>query len=224
MILAAGRGERMRPLTDTRPKPLVEVRGRSLLEHAILRLRAAGITDLVVNLGYLGAQIPARLGDGTPLGVRIAYSDEGDPPLETGGGVLRALPLLGDAPFLLVNADVYSEYDFSALVSRAREWPDTDLAHLVLVPNPEHRPQGDFAQHAGRLRNQGAPRLTFSGLSVLHPALFDGCRDGRFPLAPLLRDAADAGRAGAECFDGLWSDVGTPERLAELEAALRDRH
>jgi N-acetyl-alpha-D-muramate 1-phosphate uridylyltransferase len=220
MILAAGRGERMRPLTDDRPKPLLRVAGRPLIEHAIARLRAAGVTELVVNLGYRGAQIREHLGDGAALGVAIAYSDEGDPPLETGGGVFRALPLLGAAPFLLVNADVYSDYDFTALAARARELPRRDLAHLVLVPNPPHVRDGDFGLQDGRVTNDGDPRLTFSGLSILHPDLFLDCEDGRFALAPLLRRAAACGELGGERHDGRWSDVGTPQRLAELEASL----
>lgn len=221
MILAAGRGERMRPLTDTLPKPLLAVAGAPLIEHAILRLARAGVRELVINLGYRGAQIREHLGEGLRLGVQIDYSEEGDPPLETGGGVFRALERLGDAPFLLVNADVYAEYEFDALASRARDFPARDLAHLVLVPNPAHRPGGDFALQGDRVLNEGGSRLTFSGISILRPELFCSCDDGRFPLAPLLRHAAASGRLGGERFDGPWSDVGTPQRLAELEARLR---
>ncbi|MGQ0528451.1 MAG: N-acetylmuramate alpha-1-phosphate uridylyltransferase MurU [Panacagrimonas sp.] len=221
MILAAGRGERMRPLTDHLPKPLIEVAGRSLIEHAIARLKHAGVTELVINLGYLGATIPQRLGDGSALGVRIAYSDEGDPPLETGGGVFRALPLLGTAPFVLVNADVYADYDLAPLVQRAAQLPEQDLAHLVLVPNPAHRPEGDFGLQAGRAFNDGAPRYTFSGLSILRPELFCACEEGRFALAPLLRQAAACGQLSGELFTGRWSDVGTPQRLAQLQADLK---
>jgi MurNAc alpha-1-phosphate uridylyltransferase len=221
MILAAGRGERMRPLTDTLPKSLLQLAQRPLIEHAILRLVRAGVRELVINLGYRGAQIREHLGDGEQLGARIAYSDEGDPPLETGGGVFRALEALGEAPFLLVNADVYAEYDFEPLVDRARDFPARDLAHLLLVPNPAHRVAGDFALRGDRVLNEGAPRLTFSGISILRPELFCSCEDGRFPLAPLLRHAAACGQLGGERFDGLWSDVGTPQRLSELEARLR---
>lgn len=221
MILAAGRGERMRPLTDTRPKPLIEVAGRPLIEHAIARLAEAGVRELVVNLGYRGAQIREHLGDGAALGVQIEYSDEGDPPLETGGGVFRALPLLGDAPFLLVNADVYSEIAFASLAARAANFPDHDMAHLVLVPNPPHVRDGDFGLANGRALNDGTQRLTFSGLSILRPELFLSCEDGRFPLAPLLRQAAACDELSGERYDGRWSDVGTPERLAQLEAALQ---
>lgn len=221
MILAAGRGERMRPLTDTLPKPLLHLAGRPLIEHAIARLVAADVRELVINLGYRGAQIRAQLGDGAALGARIVYSDEGDPPLETGGGVFRALDLLGDAPFLLVNADVYSELDFAPLAARAHAFNDHDQAHLVLVPNPAHHPQGDFGLRGARATNDGDPRLTYSGISILRPELFCNCEDGRFPLAPLLRHAAACDQLSGERFDGLWSDVGTPQRLAELEQGPR---
>ncbi len=214
MILAAGRGERMRPLTDAVPKPLLQVGAHRLIEHAILRLRAAGVSELVINLGYRGAQIRDALGHGDALGVRIEYSEEGDPPLETGGGVFRALPLLGAAPFLLVNADVYSEFDPGALIRRGLA--ARDLGHLVLVANPEHRPGGDFALQHDRVLNDGPQRLTFSGISLLRPALFCNCEDGRFPLAPLLRQAAACGQLAGQRFDGRWSDIGTPQRLQQL--------
>ncbi|MCC2656753.1 MAG: nucleotidyl transferase [Panacagrimonas sp.] len=220
MILAAGRGERMRPLTDHVPKPLLAVAGVTLIEHAIARLARAGVQDLVINLGYRGAQIREHLGDGVTHGVRIRYSDEGDPPLETGGGVFRALDLLGDAPFLLVNSDVYADYDFAPLVARARAFGTHDLAHLVLVPNPAHRPDGDFGLENGRARNDGAIRLTYSGIAILRPELFINCEDGRFALAPLLRQAAACDELSGERHDGLWSDVGTPERLAALQSTL----
>lgn len=223
MILAAGRGERMRPLTDHLPKPLVALAGQPLIEHVVRRLAAAGVHELVVNLGYRGAQIREHLGDGSALGVQLAYSDEGDPPLETGGGVFRALPLLGASPFLLVNADVYSEFDLGRLVAQARALPDHDMGHLVLVPNPPHVRDGDFGLQGGRVTNDGEPRLTFSGLSVLRPELFVDCEDGRFPLAPLLRRASACDELSGERFDGRWSDVGTPERLADLERQLGAR-
>ncbi|MGH8517058.1 MAG: N-acetylmuramate alpha-1-phosphate uridylyltransferase MurU [Panacagrimonas sp.] len=221
MILAAGRGERMRPLTDRVPKPLLPVAGVPLIEHAIARLARAGVHDLVINLGYRGDQIRDHLGDGAAHGVRIGWSDEGDPPLETGGGVFRALDLLGDRPFLLVNADVYADFDFAALAARAGDFGSHDLAHLVLVPNPAHRPDGDFGLTAGRARNDGQTRLTYSGIAILRPELFLNCEDGRFPLAPLLRQAAACDELSGERFDGPWSDVGTPERLAALESTLR---
>lgn len=220
MILAAGRGERMRPLTDSLPKPMLRVGGKTLIEHAIHRLRSAGVTDLVVNLGYRGAQIREHLHSGEQLGVCIEYSDEGAPALETGGGVFRALDLLGAEPFLLVNADVFSAFDFAPLLALAQNFGTHDLGHLVLVPNPAHRPDGDFGLRDGRVLNDGDPRHTFSGISILRPQLFCMCEDGRFPLAPLLRHAAACGQLGGQFFEGAWSDVGTPERLAELDRRL----
>jgi MurNAc alpha-1-phosphate uridylyltransferase len=215
-ILAAGRGERMRPLTDRIPKPLIPVRGRPLIEHHLAHLAEAGVREVVINLGWLGENIRGHLGDGARFGLQIAWSDEGWPALETGGGLFRALPLLGEAPFLLINGDVYTDYPFASLLQRARHLPPAELAHLVLVPNPAHNPSGDFALESGRVIEPAPPQLTFSGLSVLHPALFAGCRPGAFGLAPLLRTAAKQGRVGGELFQGLWSDVGTPERLAAL--------
>ncbi len=221
MILAAGRGERMRPLTDACPKPLLEVAGRALIEHQLARLREAGFTELVINTGHLGAMLPARLGDGARLGVTIAWSSEPPEALETGGGIHRALPLLGDAPFVLVNGDVWTDVDFARLHGVLA---DGDLAHLVLVDNPPQHPRGDFAlDGAGRVAEGGASRLTYSGIAVLSPALFANCAPGRFPLAPLLRRAMAAARVSGEHHRGEWRDIGTPERLRELDAALRRR-
>ena len=216
MILAAGRGSRMRALTDDRPKPLLEVRGRSLIAHQIARLRAAGFDDLVVNIGYHGELIRAQLSDGAAHGVHIAYSVEPPQAYGTGGGILAALPLLGDGPFLALGADVWCDFPLEEL----HETParSDDLLHLVLVPNPDHHPAGDFALDGDRLRNDGATRLTFSGIGVYRPALFTGLAPGRFELAPLLRAAADDDRASAQLHDGVWRDIGTPERLAELAA------
>lgn len=221
MILAAGRGERMRPLTDVMPKPLVSVGGRPLIEYHLAALAAAGVREVVVNLGWLGAVLRAHLGDGAAFGLAINYSDEGWPALETGGGVFRALGKLGAEPFLLLNGDVFCDYALPALVRRAATLPANDLAHLVLVPNPAHNPRGDFGLAGGRVIPACAENWTFSGLSVLRPALFEGCRDGAFPLAPLLRDAAIRGQVSGEVHAGLWSDVGTPERLAALETQLK---
>ncbi|WP_093390912.1 N-acetylmuramate alpha-1-phosphate uridylyltransferase MurU [Halopseudomonas xinjiangensis] len=208
MILAAGKGERMRPLTLTTPKPLLPVAGRPLIEWHIEALARAGIGELVINHAWLGEQLEAALGDGSRWGVRISWSPEGEP-LETGGGIHRALPMLGDEPFMLVNGDVWTRFDFSHL----RLAPG-HLAHLVLVDNPAHKQRGDFVLEAGRISNPGdAAGLTFSGISVIHPALFVGCEPGAFALAPLLRSAADAGRVGGEHYRGVWIDVGTPERL-----------
>lgn len=223
MILAAGRGERMRPLTDDRPKPLVDLRGQPLIEYPLRALAGAGVREFVINLGYRGAQIREHLGDGSRYGVRIDYSDEGDPALETGGGLHKALPLLGSGPFIVANADVYSHYPWAALITRAASLPADVAAHLVLVPNPAHRPQGDFALAGDRIVEPtptGADTATFSGLSLLRASLFDGCEPGRFQLAPLLRAAALRGAVSAERYDGLWSDVGTPQRLAELGREL----
>lgn len=224
MILAAGRGERMRPLTDRVPKPLLPAGGRTLIEWQIARLVRAGFTELAVNHAHLGTQIEAALGDGVRLGARIRYSPEAVA-LDTAGGIATALPLLGDAPFAVVNGDVYCEYDFAGLASAARRLsadPAID-AHLVLVDNPAHNPGGDFALRDGRLVETGA-RLTFSGLGVYRPALFQGIAAGtRAALAPLLRAALTRGRVSAEHFAGYWLDVGTPQRLAELDARLRER-
>lgn len=222
MILAAGRGERMRPLTDHTPKPLIAVAGRPLIEHHLLRLRDAGITDIVINLGWLGDRLRAALGDGSRLGLSIAWSKEGWPALETGGGIHKALPLLGPAPFLLVNGDVWTDVPLAGLAARATSLPANDLAHLVLVPNPPHNLRGDFGlagdERYGRMIPACAEAWTYSGLSVLRPELFADCMPGAFPLAPLLRDAAIRGRVSAELHRGIWIDVGTPERLAVLEA------
>jgi MurNAc alpha-1-phosphate uridylyltransferase len=213
MILAAGRGERMRPLTLTRPKPLLEVGGRALIEHHLAALAAAGFGSVVINLSWLGEQIRAHLGDGSKFGVSIEYSEEGPEPLETGGGILRALPILAPGPFLVVNGDIWSDYPYTHLRARLAAG---DLAHLVLVPNPAHHAAGDFLLRNGRVLEEPGERLTFSGLGVYRPELFAGCADGAFRLAPLLRAAARADRVTAERYDGEWHDIGTPERLAAL--------
>lgn len=218
MILAAGRGERMRPLTDHTPKPLLPVAGKPLIVHHLEALRAAGITELVINTGHLGERLPGALGDGRDWGVRIAWSPEPPEALETGGGILRALPLLGPEPFLVINGDVWTDYPLARLFAAP-----TGLAHLVLVTNPSHYPQGDFTLAAdGRVEQNGSARLTFGGLSVLRPELFAGCTPGRFPLGPLLRQAMAAGRVTGEHYRGAWRDIGTPQRLAELERELRE--
>jgi MurNAc alpha-1-phosphate uridylyltransferase len=211
MILAAGRGERMRPLTDTVPKPLLQVRGRALIDYHIEALVNCGITALVINLSWLGERIRAHVGDGSRFGASVVYSDEPYPPLDTGGGIHRALPLLGSGPFWLTNADVFCGHPFAP-----RALAPGVLAHLILVPNPAHHPDGDFGLAEGRVTDGAGERLTYSGLAVLHPDLFAGCAAGRFPLAPLLRHAADHGAVTGELFTGVWSDVGTPQRLREL--------
>jgi N-acetyl-alpha-D-muramate 1-phosphate uridylyltransferase len=216
MLLAAGRGERMRPLTDSCPKPLLAVAGKPLIVWHLERLAAAGFSEVVINLAWLGEQIAMVLGDGSQHGVSIQYSREPWPALETGGGIFNALPLLGAGPFLLVNGDVFTDIDFAALQLAPR-----DLAQLVLVPNPPHHPKGDFALEAGRVGTVGDERLTYSGVGVLRPELFEGEQGGRFPLLPALLRARDAGRLGGQRHDGQWLDIGTPERLAQLDAELQ---
>lgn len=215
MILAAGKGERLRPLTLHTPKPLVRAGGVPLIEYHLRALKTAGFTDVVINHAWLGQQIEDYLGDGQRLGLNIAYSPEGEP-LETGGGIFRALPLLGDEPFLVVNGDIWTDCDFAPLKA-----PIKGLAHLVLVDNPLHHPTGDFALVGGEVRDDASlPRLTYSGIAVLHPQLFAGCSEGAFKLAPLLRDAMGKGQVTGELFTGRWVDVGTHERLAEVEQML----
>lgn len=221
MILAAGKGERLRPLTDTQPKPMVPVAGKPLVLRHLERLREAGVRDFVINLGWKGEVLRAALGDGQRLGVRIQYSEEGWPALESGGGILHALPLLGPEPFIVVNGDVYTDYPCLQLVERARTLNPTEVAHLILVPNPAHNPKGDFVLQRGRVINNGAARLTFSGLSVHRPEMFKDCVRGHFPMLPLWRAAADRGQLSGELYTGRWSDVGTPTRLTELEHTLR---
>ena len=213
MILAAGRGERLRPITASVPKALVEVRGESLLERHLRAVKAAGVDTVVINLGWLGEQIVDRVGSGADFGLNVIYSPEGDNILETGGGIHRALPMLGNEPFLVVNADIYTDMPLPTGLSE----PD-DVGHLVLVPAPGHKPDGDFALEDDRVRNSGLPMLTFSGVAIYSPGFFAGCEPGRFPLAPMLRAAADANRLGGQVYEGLWRDVGTPERLSELNA------
>ncbi len=216
MILAAGRGERLRPLTDTLPKPLVDVAGRPLVEHVIAALARDGFTDLVVNHAWLGTLIEETLGDGRRLGVRIRYSPEPEGALETGGGIRNALELLGEEPFLAVNGDVWTDVSFAAL---PRE--PAGLAHLVLVDNPPHNPEGDFALAGGRVLSTGPQRLTFSGIGVYRPALFAAREPGRFALAPLLREAMTRGEVTGEHHRGRWHDIGSIARLELLRAALR---
>ena len=219
MILAAGRGERMRPLTDRTPKPLLAIHGKPMIEWVIAALARAGVTDLVVNHAHLGEQLTLALGNGARLGVSIRYSPERTA-LETAGGIAQAqaIGLLGDAPFLAVNSDLYCDYEFTSLAARSL---GDDLAHLVLVANPGHHPQGDFSldERTGRVTERGAAAsmLTFSGVGLYSPRLFSGIPPGhKAPLAPLLRKAMAAGRVGGERHAGTWNDVGTPERLAAL--------
>ena len=211
LIFAAGKGERMRPLTTHTPKALLEVRGEPLIGWHLRALASAGVVDVVVNTGWLGEQLPRRLRDGSAWGLSIRWSHEGPEPLETGGGMRRALALLGDAPFIATNADVYTDFDYRTLTRLAPQ-----LAHLILIDNPAHHPRGDFALRDGRCCACGEPRLTFAGIGVYHPALIECHPQGRYGLAPILREAMDFGVVTGARFTGAWTDVGTPERLAAL--------
>ena len=239
MILAAGRGERLRPLTDTVPKPLISVAGKPLIVHHLEHLAAAGFREVVINHAHLGARIEEALGDGSRWGLQIRYSPEAPGALGTGGGIHRALPLLGPGPFLVVNGDVWTDLPFADL-ARGPLWPEQEslglalpptdsartpagLAHLVLVPNPPHNPGGDFPLDGDRVGDGPGERLTFSGIGVYQPALFAGQTPGAFALGPLLREAAARGQVSGEVYSGAWFDVGTPERLAEVEAYLLGR-
>jgi len=224
MLLAAGRGDRMRPLTDACPKPLLRAGGRMLIEWHLLALARAGIVDVVVNHAHLGAQVEQALGNGARWNLRIRYSPEGEA-LETAGGIARALPMLGEGPFIVAASDVYTDFDYARTIAIASRMRAEDLlAWCLLVPNPAHHPSGDFALRDGLLLAEGEPKLTFSGIGVYRAELFDGVDPSRkAPLAPLLRDAARVGRAGAQRHDGRWIDVGTPQRLAALDAQLKVR-
>lgn len=215
-ILAAGRGERMRPLTDTTPKPLLTVGNESLVVHTINKLVQAGITDLVINLAWLGEKIEQSLGDGERFGAVIRYSRE-DNALETAGGIVQALPLLGDSPFLVVNGDIWTDYDFSQLASHDM---DGMLAHLVMVNNPEHHPQGDFVLRGDRLVEADGERLTYSGIGLYSPKFFSALSPGKRPLAPLLKKAISNSQLSGEKFVGQWLDIGSPERLQQLNKQL----
>jgi len=221
MILAAGRGERMRPLTDNCPKPLLEAGGKPLIVWHLERLRAAGFEELVINHAHLGWMIEEALGDGSGFGVSIRYSAEAQP-LETAGGIRKALPLLGGAPFLVVNGDIFCDADFSSLRDTPLDRTRGDLAHLLLVANPEHNLEGDFALVDGRVKAEGPQKLTFSGIGIYDPALFEALPSGQAAkLAPLLREAMAKDRVSGALHQGQWLDIGTPQRLAALDKALR---
>ena len=217
MILAAGRGERMRPLSDAVPKPLLEAGGKPLIVHLIEQLVRAGLPDLVINHSHLGEQIEKYLADGRRYGARIAYSHEKGGGLETGGGIFKALSLIDTDPFVVINGDIWTDYPFGRLPTRL-----SGLAHLVLVDNPAQHPQGDFHLHDGHVLAEGTPRLTFSGIGVYARALFADCHPGKFPLAPLLRAAMARGQVSGEHYPGSWRDVGTPQRLKELDQELHN--
>lgn len=210
MILAAGRGERLRPITDNIPKPLVKVKGKSLIQYHVESLVKAGFTDLVVNHAWHGEKIEQALGDGSRFGAAIQYSAEGTA-LETGGGILKALPLLGHEPFVVVNGDVFTDYPFTRLTNHPGS-----LVHLVLVRNPPHNPKGDFALQGSKLLREDEDKYTYSGIGVYSPELFKDSQPGKFPLAPLLYAAIDRQRASGEFYAGVWEDVGTVERLDKL--------
>lgn len=212
MILAAGRGERMGALTATQPKPLLTIGGRPLIEHHVARLAASGIDEIVINLSYRGAQIRKHLGDGARFGVSIAYSEEGEPPLETAGGIVHALPLLGLEPFLLVNSDIFTDFDFTVLVTGPHR------PTLVLVPNPPHHPRGDFGLDAEGFVCAEPPLLTYAGVAVFDPKSFADLVPGRRPLKPWLDAAVARRELCGQSFAGLWLDVGTPERLEEARS------
>jgi MurNAc alpha-1-phosphate uridylyltransferase len=222
MVLAAGRGERMRPLTDRRPKPLLAAGGDTLIGHLLTALACSGHTRIVINLAHLGEQLVEALGDGSRLGLRIEYSLEPPGALDTGGGILNALSLLRSDPFAVINADIWSDYPFERLPGHIG-----GLAHLVLADNPCHHPEGDFVIEGARVDNPPGPSaahaLTFTGIGVYRRALFEDRPAGRFPLADLLRPAAAAGLVTGEHFRGHWFDIGTPQRLAELDAFLQRR-
>jgi MurNAc alpha-1-phosphate uridylyltransferase len=218
IVLAAGRGERLRPITDTIPKPLVPVAGKPLIVYHLEALARAGVRDVVINLSWLGDKLRAALADGSRYGVSITYSDEGPVALETGGGIFNAIRHLGPGPFLVVNGDTFTDIDLSALRAKA----DADagagaLARIVLVPNPTQHPRGDFGLEGDRVVALETERFTYSGVGLYRPEFFAGCTTGKFPLAPLLVRAIEAGRLRGQLHQGEWCDVGTPQRLAELD-------
>ena len=218
MVLAAGRGERMRPITDTLPKPLVPVAGKPLIGYHLERLARAGFKDVVINLSWLGDRIRAALGDGRDYGVSIAYSEEGPEPLETGGGIFKALPLLGRGPFLVVNGDTWSDIEYGHLALE-----DGANGRIVLVPNPTHNTRGDFGIEGDVIVDRDVDRFTYSGVGVYRPEFFAGCSPGKFPMLPLLKRAIAARVLRGEVHRGEWCDVGTPQRLADLDAEVRAR-
>jgi MurNAc alpha-1-phosphate uridylyltransferase len=219
MILAAGRGERMRPLTDTLPKPLLEVGGKPLIQYHLEALGQAGIRDIVINLAWQGELIRGALGDGQRFGVQIRYSDEPAGALETGGGILAALPLLGPGPFLVISGDIWSDFALASCIDRLAA---DDVAHFVVAPNPGFHAQGDFGLESGRLVDR-APRFTYANIGVLRAEFFAGRQPGRFALAPLMFEWIRQGRVSGELFLGRWHNLGTPMQLAQLDAELRGR-
>lgn len=218
MILAAGRGKRLRPFTDHTPKPLLAVADRAMIDYTIEAFVNAGFDEFVINLSHLGEQIRSHLGDGSRYGAQISYSDESKSVLETAGGIQHALPLLGDQAFVVVNADVATDFDYASLYNI-----DVKLAHLVLIPNPSHHPEGDFALAEGIVNQYNKPRYTFSGVGIYHPDLFKHCKPGKLRLADLLRSSMNSGQISGQIFNGFWMDVGTVERLQTLEKHYQQR-
>ena len=214
MILAAGRGERLRPVTDTMPKPLVEVGGVSLLERHLTALAKGGVSTVIINLGWLGEQIAERIGSGSRFGLQVCYSPEYDQILETGGGIRRALPMLGSEPFWVLNSDTYTDFLIPDLALA-----DDCLGHLVLVPTPKDKSNGDFDLVDGKIRNAANPQYTFSGFACYRPEFFAGCAVERFSVVPLLRKAADLGQLSGEIYAGRWVDIGTPQKLSDINNA-----
>ncbi|RTE85619.1 MULTISPECIES: N-acetylmuramate alpha-1-phosphate uridylyltransferase MurU [Gammaproteobacteria] len=217
MILAAGRGKRMQPLTDHCPKPLLKVGGKPLIVWHIEKLKRMGVTDIVINVAWLPQQVISTLGGGERWGVNIHYSEEPEGGLETAGGIVRALPMLGDAPFIVVNGDIWTDFDFQ----RFPELPSDELAHLVLVENPSHNESGDFGLVQNKVVNSGA-RYTFSGMSVLRPELFTGITDSFLALKPIFDQAITGGYVSGQLYQGAWTDVGTPERLQAINASIEE--
>lgn len=221
MILAAGRGERLRPLTDTTPKPLLKINGKCLIEYHLINLQQAGFKEVVINVAWLGSQIMQRLGKGEKYQLNIRYSNEGRQALETGGGIANALGLLGDDPFLLVNGDICTDYPFRQLAN----FQLADMAHLVLVKNPEHNPQGDFSINRGRLQLAGNNKFTYSGLGIYKKDFFlealDASKTGKFPLAPIIKKYISADKISGELYSGQWMDIGTQQRLDEMDRLLK---
>lgn len=216
MILGAGRGERLRPLTDTTPKPLLRAGSRYLIEHHLFHLAENGITDVVINIAWLGQLIKETLGNGEKYNLRITYSDEGEQALETAGGIIKALPLLGDEPFLVINSDIWCDFDLSILIKHKMQ----SEAHLILVDNPDHNHKGDFALSDGYLQNSGEPMYTYSGIGIYTKQFFDGQPPGKTPLAPIIREKIKQHRVTGVIHKGLWTDVGTIERLQILNDSL----
>jgi len=218
MILAAGRGERMRPLSDTLPKPLLHVKDKPLIQWHIEKLANAGFKEIVINIAHLGYKIPETLGDGSKWGVRLIYSDEQEEgALESAGGIIKALPLLGDDTFLVLNGDVWCDYEFDPDFRLGEDW-----AHLILVPNPQHNPKGDFALHHERLFNDGDITFTFSGIGYYSAKLFETQSYGKAALAPLLRKAISNDHIRGSLYSGRWYDIGTPQRLDAVNKELHD--